>query len=198
MIIREEWIAFLNLFEKVIPKLFDNRLRIERMTDRTMARVIFNILKYHKINLIEPEKTIYSILNNLRDKDGIALTNLQVYLDKLYKKELKRQGNNPSATLTFDPQLVEEVGIMKNVLADFLDEQLLILEERLRVERSIKNARGIPLEILFALVSDEDTKRSLDLNEIQKYLPKSVNITEEDIRFCLKEFQRIRILKKGY
>src|SRR5690606_37435200 len=40
LIIREAWIAQLNEFEKVIPALFDNRLRVERMNDLNIARVI--------------------------------------------------------------------------------------------------------------------------------------------------------------
>ena len=196
LIIREEWIAFLNNFEKVIPTLFDNRLRIERMTNRTIARVILNTLNYHKIQLLEPKETIYAIIENLKDKEGIALTNLQVYLDKLFQKQLQNQKDSSAEKVVFSLSLVQEVGPMKNVLADFLEEQLLLLEEKLKKTRGIKNPKGIPTEILFALVTDDHTKRSLNFKEIKEQLPRSLTISEADISFCLDEFQRIRVLMR--
>ena len=192
LIIREEWIAFLNDFERIIPNLFDNRLRVERMTNRTVARVIYQTLQYHDIGLTKPKITIKAMLNNLRNNEGIALPNLQVYLDKLYRKAVS-SGNAP---VTFSPQLVHAVGPIANVLADFLEEQLLYLEDKLRTERGIKNPRGLPNEILFTLVTDEHTKRSLDLTAIQERLPNSYAISDEDLQYCLDEFRRIRILRR--
>ena len=76
LIIREEWIAYLNEFEKVIPYLFENRLRVEKMNDVNLYRVIEGTCDYENIKIANPEITIPKIINNIRDKkEGVDLTN---------------------------------------------------------------------------------------------------------------------------
>ncbi|TAE48391.1 MAG: ATP-binding protein, partial [Bacteroidetes bacterium] len=92
IIIREEWIAWLNAFEKVVPKLFDNRLRIEKMSDRSLSRVVAGTLREAGVGLREPARTVGAMLENLRDpREGVDLTHLQVYLDRLYRQAAKSQ-----------------------------------------------------------------------------------------------------------
>jgi hypothetical protein len=49
--------------------------------------------------------------------------------------------------------------------------------------------------VLFALVTGEGTKRSLDLEGILGAIPKTRRISEKDLRFCLQELQRIKVLR---
>lgn len=198
VIIREEWIAYLNDFEKVIPTLFDNRLRIEPMNDLNIARVIQGMagqVENPKIIIEDPRATITRIIDHLRDKNQrVDLTNLQVYMDRLYRTALKRQAGPPLNTVVFDPQLVETVGRIDNVLGTFLEEQMARLEEHL-IEQGIEATRGLPLEILYTLVTQDGTKQALTPQEIQESLPRNRKIPVEQLAYCLSEFERLRLLR---
>lgn len=195
LIIREEYLAYLADFERAVPSLFDNRLRIEKMDNRNLGRVIAGTCRYGGITLKEPRKTVTMILENLRSRrEGIDLTNLQVYLDRLWRKDMERQGISRPESITFDPDLVDGVGKMENVLSDFLDEQMGVVEKGLK-DRGISRPEGVPLEVLFTLVTEDGTKRNRDLSGIVEDLPKNRKITEADVAFCIEEFQRIKLLR---
>jgi hypothetical protein len=198
LIIREEWIAHLNEFEKVIPSLFDNRLRIERMNDLNIARVIRGMTQQAKapaISIHSPRETISKIIDNLRDKHHrVDLTNLQVYMDRLYRTDLQRQNSDSIKQIQFDPELVDQTGRIDNVLGTFLEEQLIRMEKQLR-QRGVKTVKGLPLEILFTLVTEDGTKQAMDTQEILKTLPRNRKIQPEDLEYCLQEFQRLRLLR---
>jgi len=194
-IIREEWIAYLDEFERLLPALFENRLRIERMNDRNVYRVISGTARFHNIQVTEPGKTILQIIDNLRDRhERVDLTNLQVYLDRLWRADQERQGGK-AGQITFDPALVEQVGKMENVLSEFLDEQLQSLEGKLS-DRGVRNSKGLPLEILFTLVTDDGTKQALSSDEIIDNLPRNRKINRENLAFLMEEFRRIKIMRQ--
>ena len=216
--IREEWIAYLNDFEKIIPYLFDNRLRVERMSHDNLCHVIEGTLNHTKIDIEPLDETIELILKNIHDKKtGIELTNLQVYLDRVYRKAVASDLSEPVASpsgepvtadlsaktpktlkkrILFTPSVVNQVGAMDNVISDFLDEEMTNIETRLSQERHIKQAKGLPMEILFALVSNDGTKKPSLIDEIVHNLPENKRMKIEDIAFCLEEFKRIRILRE--
>lgn len=198
LIIREEWIAHLNEFEMVVPSLFDNRLRIERMNDLNIARVIRGMAgqaKDPKIVIPSPKETITTIINNLRDKhQRVDLTNLQVYMDRLYRTALEQQADKPSGEISFDTALVSQVGRIDNVLGVFLEEQLNLLEDQLG-QKGVKSTKGLPLEILFTLVTENGTKQSLAPAEILDTLPRNRQIDRQQLDYCLNEFQRLRLLR---
>jgi hypothetical protein len=198
--IREEWIAYLNEFEKIIPYLFDNRLRVERMSHDNLCHVIEGTLTHAKIDIEPLDETIELILKNIHDKKtGIELTNLQVYLDRVYRKAVASDlsASEPHKKNTiFTPSVVNQVGAMENVISDFLDEEMTNIETRLTKERNIKQAKGLPMEILFALVSNDGTKKPSVIDEILDNLPGNKQMKVEDIAFCLDEFKRIRILRE--
>ncbi|MEO8634894.1 MAG: ATP-binding protein [Gemmatimonadales bacterium] len=195
IVIREEYIAYLSALEKVIPGLFDNRLRIEKMNDANLGRIIVGTAGAAGITITDPPATASAILENIRDRrTGIDLTNLQVYLDRLWRADLERQGTGTPSTVTFDPSLVERVGKLGNVLSAFLDEQLAIIEAAL-LKRGVAQPQGIPLEVLFALVTEEGTKRNLDVPAILDALPGNGSIGEPHLRFCLAELERVRLVR---
>ncbi|GJM32720.1 MAG: hypothetical protein DHS20C18_17210 [Saprospiraceae bacterium] len=196
LVIREEWIAYLNEFEKIVPSLFDNRLRIERMNDPNVYRVISGSCRYANIEVQEPGKTIMQIIENLRDKhERVDLTNLQVYLDRLYRGYQENSPNDKPEKIIFNPDLVNQVGKIDNVLSQFLDEQIFRIEAELQ-SRGVKNAKGLPLEILFSLVTEDGTKQALPATNILDNLPKNRNIDQADLEYCLQEFQRIKLLRQ--
>jgi hypothetical protein len=195
LVIREEYIAYLSAFEQVVPSLFDNRIRVEKLNDRHLARIILGTAQAVGITVTDPVATATNILENIRDRrTGIDLANLQVYLDRLWRADLERQGTDSPATVTFDVALTEKVGKLGNVLSAFLDEQLGALETALAT-RGVTKAQGIPLEILFAMVTEDGTKRNVDLATIREALPGNREIAEADVRFCLAEFERMRLVR---
>jgi hypothetical protein len=195
IIIREEYIAYLSDFEKVVPSLFDNRLRIEKLNDTNLARIIVGTARAAGIRIDEPQVTVPAILENIRDRrSGVDLANLQIYLDRLWRADLERRGGAPSGA-AFDPALTQRVGKLSEVLRDFLTNHLKAIEHGLRAHRGVANPDGIPLEVLFALVTEDGTKRNLDVQSILDALPRNRGIEEPHVRFCLEEFERLRLVR---
>lgn len=196
IIIREEYIAYLSEFEKVVPHLFDNRLRIEKMNDRNLSKVVLGTCRYGDIQVNQARETVGMILDNLRNpREGIDLTNLQVYLDRLWRRDLERQGTEDPEQVVFDPELVASVGPMQNVLSEFLDEQFEEIERGL-ARRGVDHPEGLPLEVLFTLVTEDGTKRNREAAEIIEDLPRNRQLSEEDLAYCLGEFERIKLLRR--
>ena len=196
IIIREEYIAYLSDFEKAVPSLFDNRLRIEKLNDASLARIIVGTAQAAGIRIDEPRVTVPAILENIRDRrSGVDLANLQIYLDRLWRADLERRGTTSTAAATFDPALTERVGRLSEVLRDFLTNHLKAIEQGLKRQRGVTKPEGIPLEILFALVTEDGTKRNLDVRSIVEALPRNREIEESHVRFCLEEFERLRLVR---
>jgi WD40 repeat protein len=211
--IREEWVAYLHEFEREVPYLFENRVRVERMDDRNLFSVVGGTLTAANIGIQEPSVTIRAILENIRDKkSGVDLTNLQVYLDRVYRKAASSKPlasspattetivphpaeiENPTSEIVFTPSVVNEVGPINNVISEFLDEQFTGIESSL-TQRGLKKTKGLTLEILFTMISNDGTKRQVKVAGIMENLPKNIVVTADDIGFCLVEFKRIRILR---
>lgn len=196
LVIREEYIAYLSDFENAIPSLFDNRLRIEKMKDKNLRRVIAGTAIYGGINIENPKLTLPRIIENVRDRrEGVDLTNLQVYLDQLWRKDIARQEAENPKQVTFDMGLVESVGKLEDILSDFLEEQFTQLEAGL-LQRGMERPQGIPLEILFTLVTEEGTKRNMAIPSIIDALPKNRKIRPADVEYCIDEFERMKLLRK--
>lgn len=197
IIMREEWLGHLNTFERIVPTLFDNRLRIERMREQLLWRtVIPGLIRSANIELHEPRETVPLIIQQIKDpREGVDLADLQVYLDRLYRKAAEAQAPAaPAQKLSFDRALVEQVGEIKNVLSVFLDEQMLALETKLKEKFNIEDPSNIPLDILYTLVTNEQTKRSLDFAAIQEQLPQNRGITPEVVAYCLEQMEDMRLL----
>jgi hypothetical protein len=84
---------------------------------------------------------------------------------------------------------------MQNVLSEFLDEQMQEMEKGLK-KRGIEKPDGIPLEILFTLVTEDGTKRNMDVAGILDDLPKNRRLREEDVTWCMDKFQEIKLLRR--
>ena len=193
---REEYIAYLSEFEEIIPYLFDNRLRVEKMNIKNLKDVIEGTATKLKIKLKNNgTKSIAElIIERLRDKNHqIDLANLQVYMDRLYRLDAEKKGEQEQ--VVFDEALVKDTGDLENVMEVFLNEQLDVLEKELSSKyRAAK--KGTPLDILFELVTDNGTKHAIDLAQIKKRLKKSKNIDPAVIDYCINRFKEMRILRE--
>lgn len=192
LVMREEWLGHLNAFERVVPGLFDNRVRIERMREQMLLRnVIPGMVRAAGIGLIEPRQTVPLIIQQIEDpRDGVDLADLQVYLDRMYRKAVAAG----SGTVQFGPDLVEKVGEIKNVLSVFLDEQMQDLENKLKTTFPLPDAASVPLDILFTLVTNDRTKRSQSLEEILEQMPEKTGVNREVVEYCLRQMQEMRLL----
>lgn len=183
---REEYLAYISDYEKVIPSLFDNRLRVERMNYARLEEVISGTAKAFDIEVVKPEETIKLMINNLRDKRGVDLTNLQVYMDRLYRKEMELTQDDK---VFFTPDLVNDVGELSDVLGLFLEEQMDQVEGEL-------GKKGVAIDVLFALVTDDGTKRAANEEAIAQTLFRRKNIDPKDVAYCIKRFKEMRIFKE--
>ncbi|MGH1335847.1 MAG: ATP-binding protein [Aureispira sp.] len=195
---REEYIAHLSEYEDTIPYLFDNRLRVEKMNNKNLKNVIEGTAREFDIELDGDDELISElIIKRLRDKNGeIDLANLQVYLDRLYRMDLKRLENNSNREhIVFDEELINQTGNLEDVMSEFLDEQLDILSKELN--DTYKNIDGaVPMNILFELVTDTGTKQAEDVEQIKKRLKQSKNIEAGVVDYCIRRFKEMRILRE--
>lgn len=192
---REEYIAYLSEYEYIVPSLFDNRLRVEKMNSKNLKEVIERTAEQFKIELVSNNKNIAElIIEKLRDKNNeIDLANLQVYLDRLYNLDIDRKAQRNY--VVFDESLIDKTGNLEDVMSFFLDNQLRILEEEL-AEKFKDIKKGVPLDILFELVTDNGTKHAIDLEQIKNRLKRSKSIEPLVVDYCIGRFKDMRILRE--
>jgi len=195
-VMREEYIARLYDFEKMVPGLFDHRIRVEQMHPLKVGEVIRGTVQAFDIKLDEPEETIKGIIDNNRDSKGtIQLPYLQVYLDRLYKeaeaeaiKPLTSIGDKPA--VVFSPGLVKRVGKISDVMAFFLDEQTGKVRLSLK-EKYPDTPEEFTWQLLNSFVTEEGTNLPLDKEHIYSQFPGREKIIDS----CLDDLEKVRILR---
>lgn len=191
LVMREEFLAHLWNYEKIIDSLFQHHYRIEKMRSSNLMEVIQNTLEKLSekgaLAYTDAEDVAEQILEQLRKgRSGLELTYLQVYLDRLYQEAQKENELQPR----FSTDLVEKVGRFEDIVSQFIDDQINELEVKLGTEK-----KGIPLKILGAMITNERTKRVLsdeNLEEIRERL----GLNEEEFNFCIATFEKMRIIKR--
>ena len=136
-VIREDFLAQLDVFEKDLPDLFKKRLRIELMDRSNCRNVIIKSCAVFNIDLApvrrnsrgEPD-TVYNgqdpdtadkIIDAVSNsKNIIHLPYMQVFMDKLWKEAWALD----PAHIKIDQALVTRVGNMGDVLKGFLEEKV--------------------------------------------------------------------------
>ena len=190
--IREEYFAQFSDFELLIPSLLSNKMRLEKMGPANLYEVIENTCAYFHIGMDNPEETIPAIINNLKDRRGeVELANLQIYLDKLYRN-LTQEGKAVER-LEFNQTLVKQTRHIEDVLTDFLEEQLSGLEFEL--ERKQVAEKGVPIDILLELITEDGTKRMTTTESIKERLRKRKQIDPTIIEYCINRFVDFRLIK---
>lgn len=194
LIMREEYLANLDRFEKIIPSLFDNRLRVERMRTEDIQEVITRSAQRFGIELAEPTSDISeNIIHNIRNERGfVDLANLQVYLDRLYRDDAKRRGQ-VDRPIRFDQALLDKTGKLGDVLARFLEEQLETINRELAQRGS--TAEDAALTVLAQLVTNQATKQPRLIGAIIDGLVKEKQMSPTDITYCIERLQEMRIIR---
>ena len=121
---REEYLAGVTEFERVIPSFMSNRIRIEKMTRQNAIQTIEGPCR---INNIEIEAGFAdALLEKLNpDTPEVELTWLQIFLDKIM-----RLAEGEDHTINrFSLDLISRAGEVKDILGTFLEEQISQLDD---------------------------------------------------------------------
>jgi hypothetical protein len=182
-VMREEYMAGITEFERVVPSIFQNRVRIEKMSHRNAIKAIQGPCKVFNISL--EEGFAEALLNRLSPESAdVELTYLQVFLDKLYRLALDKFSEK-SDKLFFTIELLQKTGNVSDLLGSFLDEQISFLDDP-----------ETGLSVLKSFVSIKGTKRQMNKEEVSEYsktLGKS--ISDNSLNELLLYFIRLRILR---
>jgi len=178
--IREEYLAGLTEFEKIIPSFLTNRVRIEKMTRQNAIRVIEGPCHLNQIE-IEPgfPEMLLDKLNP--DNPDVELTWLQVYLDKV----LRLASRDVNKVTRISKELLDKAGDVKDLLGSFLEEQISQLDDP-----------EPGLVILKSFVSVKGTKHQITEEEVVEYSKTlGKEIVGETVKELIQRFIRLRILR---
>ncbi|MDB5203099.1 MAG: ATPase [Ferruginibacter sp.] len=165
IVMREEYFAWLDLFEKELPEITDRRMRVEAMRTGEIKEVILRSLEAFNITLSDPEKNIPQILTALSKRGEIALPYLQVYLDQLWRIDYDRTyprgyaGEQP-AQLTFTTEEINEFGEIDDVMLRFLTERRTFIQGDMKLKYP-ELADDFINRVLDQFVNDQGTKRPI-------------------------------------
>ncbi|MCB0589577.1 MAG: hypothetical protein KDD06_30110 [Phaeodactylibacter sp.] len=205
-VLREEYLGYLYNFERVLPNLFDCKLRVEPMNYKNVARVIEQSCNKFNVALEDPEQGPQYIIDKVSDKrQGISLPYLQVYLDALYLDDYRRtysEGEAPGALppLEFKNNEIQGFGDIREVLEKFLKGQ----QEDIQALMASKHP-GIPdnlvWKVLDTFVTEDGTKQPFQFT-VKDELFYPVKNTSDFMREvsapvltdCIRELERRRIL----
>jgi len=208
LVMREEYMAGITEFEKFIPTIFLNRVRIEKMSHRNALDAIKEPCKIFNISL--EEGFAESLLEKLSpDETDVELTYLQVFLDKIFRLatgfvpplggELKGGSTPPggeskggSSTtpgnevgLSFTLALLEKTGNVSDLLGSFLDDQIALMEDP-----------ETAMSVLKAFVSGKGTKRPASEQEaIDNIRSFGKEISQEKVKELIQSFVKLRVLR---
>ncbi|AEE49586.1 AAA family ATPase [Haliscomenobacter hydrossis] len=210
--VREEYLGQLYSFEQFIPNLFDFRLRIEPMNTRLVKKVLSESFKSFNIRLEDPETELFDLIvskiSTSTERSEIELPYLQVYLDRLYRKDYERtypEGNEAPGwpLLEFTREEIEEFGTINNVLDDFLRDQRENIQRELNQvfpqEKDVENAMQ---HFLDTLVSDEGTKRPIRISSKDEHIQIDdrqrklfEDLSDSIVSFCARRLEQARLLR---
>ncbi len=166
VLLREEYLAALDPFERAVPALFDKRLRVEVMTNSNVEKVILGTTSAHGITLEHGADTARLIIDQLDDKRvGVQLAYLQVYLDHLYRVAARGGG-----AVSFTDGQIAEAGKLGDIMAGFLDEQEQAIAAAL-VARGANVPPGGVARLLEEFVSAEGTKQPSTYDQVLARIP---------------------------
>ncbi len=194
LIMREEYLANLDKYEKIIPSLFDNRFRVERMRTEDIQEVISRSADRFGIEIEEPRDQITSqIVENIRNERGwVDLANMQVYLDRLFRDDAKSRGE-VERPIRFSQALLQKTGKLDDVLSRFLDEQLETINREL-TQQGFKN-EDAALTVLAQLVTNQATKQPRLIGAVIDSLIKDKKLSEQEVTHCIQRLQEMRIIR---
>ncbi len=183
IVMREEYLGQLYDFEKIVPSIFDHRVRVESMNRTKVKEVLLGSFKKYNISLEgKPEDRLEEIYDNLSEgKTGIQLPYLQVYLDMFYKEDYVRTYPKGSEEkfppIEFTQSEIKEFGNIENVLAKFLEQQESELQTELSKEYPNIDRKAVN-KLLDTFATEEGTKRPIYYQRTQNEIHLEPRIME--------------------
>jgi len=128
LLMREEYFARLDTFEKDVPGISDIRMRVEPIRLEEAKDIVKKSCTHFRITLEEPDGNAEQIIDAIAGKREISLPYLQVYLDQLWRMDYQRTWpdgytGEGIAPLEFTTDEIRSFGKIKQVLDRFLQEQ---------------------------------------------------------------------------
>ena len=209
LVMREEYLGNLYHFEKELPYIFDFKLRVEKMGNKTVKKVISDSFLEFNIQMEAPvEERLDQMMDKVSlGKSGIQLPYLQVYMDLFYKEDFERtypgkerqEGEYPE--LLFSKNEIEEFGAIDQVLEKFLNEQKVRVSAELLKEHPSLNEETIST-VLNAFVSDEGTKRPVSYTGAGEYFSADaefrsniITLSNQELYDALRALEHARIIR---
>lgn len=208
-ILREEYFARLEAFERRFAGFSDRRLRVEPMRPARIEPVIIRSCAHFRVSLEDPQANARQIIDNLSGRSGISLPYLQVYLDMLWREDYAR--TYPDAIvenwgeafppLEFTTEEIAEFGAIQDVLERFLQERRDEIQQQLANDHP-GIAPGAVRAVLDTFATDEGTKRPLSytleygqviLSETAPHELRSLHAPQ--LTDCLRALEQSRLLR---
>jgi len=196
-VMREEYMAGITEFEKYIPTIFSNRVRIEKMSHINALDAIKGPCE--KFNITLEEGFAEALLEKLSPGEtDVELTYLQVFLDKIFRLAVgslpppggeSKGGSsptpNPTPTLNFTLSLLEKTGNVSDLLGSFLDDQISLMEDS-----------DTAMTVLKAFVSGKGTKRPASEQEATDNIRSfGKELSVETMKELIQTFVKLRVLR---
>lgn len=181
-VMREEYMAGITEFEKTLPTIFSNRVRVEKMSHNNALQAIDGPCNIFGIKVEEGFAEM--LLKRLcPENTDVELTYLQVFLDKIFNLAQSDQMGE-SNELSFTSDLLNKTGNVTDILGSFLDEQISLL-----------NDPETGLAVLKSFVSIKGTKKQISQQEVSEFSQTINNHTNESvIQELILTFINLRIL----
>ena len=185
IIMREESIAELYHFEKIVPNLFERRLRVEPLNRPKTEQVIKGTIGQYNISL-EEETLVGKIIDLVSEGTGwVELTHLQVFLDQIYKAAKP----DSESGIVFTDSLVQQVGSFEDIMGDFLDKQKVNIQ--LDAENKFsKISNSAVSKILNSFVTLDGTKLP-----VNKDMLNINHLNSDQINFIIDQLEKNRLLR---
>ncbi len=210
LIMREEFIGQLYHIEKIIPMLYDHRLRVEPMGFKKVSSVITRSCQQFNIKLEKPDTNVQQIYDNISaGKSGIQLPYLQVYLDRMYREDYartysgKEEPGDALPPLTFTTAEIERFGRIEDVLGRFLSEQVVRLEKDVRAQEKSLPEEAVR-KVLDVFVTEQGTKRPVGYRQVgehvqleEKVMALLTGFSEKAVDFICQRLAAARLLRLG-
>lgn len=204
--IKEDYLADLDPYEEVIPVLFYNRMRLERMRREQLEEVIRGMTRELNIRLGDPENLyleqeqediINAIIKKVKGRyhQWVDLDELQVFMDELYVRDATRREEEdiPERAICFSRKLVEQTEYVDDLITRRLQQQLEALDQDFHQKYGLKR---FPYLILQNLITDSETKHMRTVGEIANQLIKKHNVTPEQVQDCVDMLSEENLIKK--
>ncbi|MEM1215107.1 MAG: ATP-binding protein [Bacteroidota bacterium] len=191
LVMREEFIGHLSAFEHLLPGIFEQRFRLEKMGRQQVREVIGKMLTapvYQRFYRVQhQEQLVDRMLHCLPDEQQeIALTHVQVFLHELWQRAKAAQ---PHTLPVLAAELIRETDNLGAILNDFLHQQLADLQTEV--------APQLPLELLATMISDQHTKLQRTVADMESDLHKNEVAGLAQLPVLVDELERRRIIRSA-